>query len=172
MSETAISPLRLTVGKRRVLGRSGEVEQETHYELEIDVSQAGSTDELNAMREAAEKRVSMWMGITPWQPTPEAKEHALGLAGIPDLDEADLNCLPWWVGKRSTGHEAKDQEEGWIGRDPQYLKEPAHQEILAALEEAIRKSKGSFDFGMFNYKYSGGRQQYITRKVLKQESAK
>lgn len=173
MSNTWIEPLTLTVGKSATVQISEYEWKKVRYELQINVTGAQNKDDLDHVRDLAEKMIDAWINKqNKWQPSPEATEQAHKLAGIPDLDESELLTLPFWVGKRQGGHAAGEFEGGWLGRDPRYLKDSVHKQLLARLDEAIRKSKGTFEFGRFKYSYSGARQQYITRKPVKEESAR
>lgn len=157
---------KLTVDKGKTIQNSNGDPIKIRYALEIDVL-GQDEEQVQVTRRKAETIIDGWLAIYQTQRGAIINNST----AIPDLDEADLLELPFWKGKRATGHLAAKNEGGWIGVDPKYLKDDLHKQLLSKLDQAIRRAKGTLEFGMFTYKYSGARSQYITRTPTKQESA-
>lgn len=167
----------LIVEKAKTIVNSAGDTVEVRYGLHVNV--AGLDEErIQTDRLRAETMVDGWLAVYQTPRSVLEKPGAPGeikgaIADIPDLDEADLLLLPFWVGTKKDGHAADKYGGGWVGVDPKYLKEELHKTILARLDQAIRKSPNQkLEFGRFTYEYSGQRKQYITRKPIKEESAR
>lgn len=136
---------KLTVGRGRTSRPSNQEEWlKEYYELEVDITDAKSTDEIEKARIDLEQHLMSWLS----EPV---------MAGIPKLDMAKIEKLPWKNYKNKMP--CVVGESGWIFTNAEGAEE---------LVKAIRASKEKLELPPYQFMFSGKENQFISRKTIKE----
>jgi hypothetical protein len=137
---------KLTIGLGTTV-QKGETEwTKASYELEVEVN-SDVKDIVEKARVEAEQIVQSWLA-----------EPVLPTAGIPQIDTAELNMLPWT--NYQTKQPAKEGQAGWI-----FANTKGAEELVKALN---RSSDKKLVIGDCEYSFSG-KEKFVSRKPIKAE---
>jgi hypothetical protein len=135
---------RIVVGKGKSVPRDGPEGEwsKVYYQLEALPAEG---EDVQAVKMSLEGILDHWLSV-------EAKPEV----GVPKLDLAELERLPWTAYK--TKEPAKEGEAGWIFANTNGAEE---------LVKAMQKCEGKLELGAYEYRFSGKEKNFITRKPVK-----
>jgi len=127
----------LTVGRGRKIRRGLDEENQTYYEVEVEVEEAEKVEDAKAQ---AIRLVENWLH----QPS--------------DLDQAELEKLPWMSYIRR-GEKADENESAWL-----FVNTRGVEGLVRALKAS---KKGRLQIKNFEYAFSGNQSQFVRRRRLR-----
>jgi len=138
---------KLTVGRGRT-SRPSEQEEwlKEYYELEADVSDVATEDDME------KARISLEQKLVGWLSEPTAPQ-------LPKLDMSEVEKLPWKDYQKK--QPCRPGESGWIFANTEGAQE------LAKLIKASPKEK--LDLVVYQFTFSGREKQFISRKAVKEK---
>lgn len=152
------TPKKLTVmkGKSEPGGREPDSPWvKVSYALELELPPNCGIDQLESFRVQAEQILDSWLS--------ESAKNSLAAAGVPQIDQAELDKLPW---KTKTKEPAKPAEFAWLFGPKSY---PGTEQGADKLVQALEKAEGKkLQIGDMLYSFSKDA-AFIQRAPVKKE---